>query len=56
MGAMTMAFSVADRDLLGVARAGEGIRFTVVERDRDLVVVMVKREEDAPVAGGTART
>jgi Cu/Ag efflux protein CusF len=44
MGAMTMAFSVADRRLLHVARAGERVQFTVVERDRDLIVVAVERE------------
>jgi Cu/Ag efflux protein CusF len=44
MGAMTMTFAVADRRLLGVADAGEHVRFTVVQRDRDLVVVAVERE------------
>lgn len=45
MGAMTMAFPVADPRLLGAARAGERVRFTVVERERDLIVVAVEREE-----------
>ncbi|HEY7364475.1 MAG TPA: copper-binding protein [Methylomirabilota bacterium] len=45
MGAMTMAFAVADPRLLGVARAGERVRFTVVERDRDFIVMAVEREE-----------
>jgi Cu/Ag efflux protein CusF len=47
MGAMTMAFTVADRRFLGVAPTGEHVRFTVVERDRDLVVTAVEREEIA---------
>jgi Cu/Ag efflux protein CusF len=50
MGAMTMAFSVADRRLLDLAHAGERVRFRVVERARDLIVVAVEREE----AGGGA--
>ncbi len=45
MGAMTMTFSVADRSLLGVARVGERVRFTLIERNRDLIVVAVEREE-----------
>jgi Cu/Ag efflux protein CusF len=44
MGAMTMAFSVADRRLLGATCAGDRIRFTLVRRDRDLIVVAVERE------------
>jgi Cu/Ag efflux protein CusF len=44
MGAMTMAFSVADRQLLRVAGAGDRVRFTLVQRDRDLVVVAVERD------------
>jgi Cu/Ag efflux protein CusF len=52
MSAMTMAFSVADRRLLGATRAGDRIRFTLVRRDRDLIVVAVEREAsgDAPEA------
>jgi Cu/Ag efflux protein CusF len=50
MGAMTMAFSVADRRLLDAARAGERVRFTVVERDRDLIVVGVEREPSGDAA------
>jgi Cu/Ag efflux protein CusF len=52
MGSMTMTFAVADRRLLRVAGAGERVRFTVVERNRDLVVVAVEREE----TGGDATT
>jgi Cu/Ag efflux protein CusF len=55
MRAMTMPFPVADRRLLGVASAGERVRFTVVERDRDLVVVAVEREEGWGLAGSGAR-
>jgi Cu/Ag efflux protein CusF len=51
MGGMTMAFSVANRRLLGVAPAGERVRFTVVERARDLVVVAVEREEAGSTGG-----
>lgn len=53
MGGMTMAFPVADRRLLGVARAGERVQFTVVERNRDLTVVAVEREQAG--GGGTTR-
>lgn len=50
MGAMTMAFSVADRTLLGATRAGDRIRFTLVRRDRDLIVVAVEREASGDAA------
>jgi Cu/Ag efflux protein CusF len=45
MGGMTMAFSVADRRLLGAVSAGERVRFTLVRRDHDLIVLTVAREE-----------
>jgi Cu/Ag efflux protein CusF len=44
MGTMTMAFPVTDPRLLGVARTGERVRFTVVERNGDLVVLGLERE------------
>jgi Cu/Ag efflux protein CusF len=47
MGAMTMAFSVADQRLLDDARAGDRVRFTLVQRNRDLIVVALEREETA---------
>lgn len=44
MGSMTMAFPVTDRQLLSVARPGDRVRFTLVRRDRDLLVVALERE------------
>jgi Cu/Ag efflux protein CusF len=45
MGAMTMAFPVADRHLLEAGRVGDLVRFTVVTRGRDLVIVAVERQD-----------
>lgn len=45
MGAMTMAFHVADRALLNGLEAGDRIRFTLAATDKELVVVALRKEE-----------
>ena len=52
---MTMQFPVTDRRLLDVARAGDLVRFTVVTRDHELVIIAVEREDGERTTSTGAR-
>lgn len=45
MGAMTMSFRVANRTLLTGLSLGDRVQFSLVQADKDLVLVSLRKEE-----------